>query len=94
MNDKEFVLSQYPKAKVFPDSDGGYVVYVNDVSLADEYLMPIAETEDIAWKYAKMSLKTTQNFNRTHPDRLSLVDIERKLEAIQRRKTNGKRNVR
>ena len=93
MSDKEFVLSQYPKAKAFLSSDGGYIIYVDDTALAEEYLMPIAESEDIAWKYAKMSLKTTQNFNRTHPDRLSLIDIERKLDAILRRKANGNRNA-
>ena len=91
MKDKKIVQQQYPRAKVYPESNGGYMVYVDDIALAEEYLLPIAATKEEAWTYARMALKTTQNFNRTHPERLSLMDIEKKLAGIHRRKYNGKK---
>ena len=91
MKDKQFVQNQYPDAKVYPESNGGFMVYIDDIALAEEYFLPVAASEDEAWTYARMSMKTTQNFNRTHPERLSLVDIEKKLSGIHRRKYNGKK---
>ena len=91
MKDKKFVQHQYPSAKVFPEPGGGYMVYVDELAIAEEYLLPVAKTKSEAWLYARMALKTTQNFNRTHPERLSLIDIEKKLDGIHRRKYNGKK---
>ena len=31
-----------------------------------------------AWEYAQLSLKTTQHFNRTHPNRLDMLGFEHK----------------
>ena len=41
-------------------------------------MLPHTYEKEVAWEYARLSLKLTQNFNRTHPHRLSLIDIENK----------------
>lgn len=92
MKDKKRVLKQYPNAKILVLDDGSYVVECNDKILVEEYFMPDAFDEDTAWKYASMSCKTTQQFNRTHPERMDLSDIESKLNRINTRKRNVKKN--
>jgi hypothetical protein len=90
--DQKRVLKEYPNAKMLMLEDGSYVVECNDAVLTEEYFMPTAYDTDTAWKYAALACKTTQNFNRTHPERLSLIDIESKLSRIQKRKKNAKKN--
>jgi hypothetical protein len=90
--DQKRVLKQYPNAKLLILEDGSYVIENNDTVLAEEYFMPSAYDTDTAWKYAALACKTTQNFNRTHPERMSLLDIESKLSRIQKRKKNAKKN--
>lgn len=90
--DQKRVLKQYPNAKLLILEDGSYVIENNDTVLAEEYFMPSAYDIDTAWKYAALACKTTQNFNRTHPERMSLLDIESKLSRIQKRKKNAKKN--
>lgn len=90
--DQKRVLKQYPNAKLLMSDDGSYVVENNDTILAEEYFMPFAYDTDTAWKYAALTCKTTQNFNRTHPERLSLFNNESKLSRMQKRKNNAKKN--
>lgn len=92
MKDKNRVLKEYPTAKLHVLDNGTYVIIHNDVVLAEEYYMPDALTEDDAWKYAALTCKTTQQFNRTHPLRMDLSTLETKLTRIQRRKRNAKKN--
>jgi len=90
--DQKRVLKEYPDAKMLLQEDGSYIVECNDIVLAQEYFMPEAYDTDTAWKYAALACKTTQHFNRTHPERLSLIDSESKLSRIQKRKKNAKKN--
>ena len=90
MTDKEFILKHYPDAKLFNEPGGNYLVYINEFPVANEYMLPDVFEKSVAWEYARLALKTTQNFNRTHPDRLSLSEFEKKLDRIHRRKYNGK----
>jgi hypothetical protein len=92
MNHKEFVQKRYPEAKLFCEPAGNYLVYVDDMALANEHMLPPTYEKEVAWEYARMSLKLTQNFNRTHPYRLSLRDIEKKLDSLNRRRNNGKKH--
>jgi len=94
MKEKAKVLKHYPNARLMIRDDGSYVIENDEVVLAEEYLLPDAFDEPTAWKYAALACKTTQNFNRTHPDRLDLSDIESKLSRIQIRKRNAKKNKR
>ena len=90
--DQKRVLKRYPMAKLTILEDGSYAVEAEDQLLAEEYLLPPAEDPETAWKYAALSCKTTQNFNRTHPDRLDLSNFETKLNRIQKRKRHATKN--
>lgn len=92
MKDRKKVLKYFPNAKVLVLDDGTYVIEANDIILAEEYFLPDAYDEDTAWKYAAVACKTTQNFNRTHPERMELSDLENKINRIQTRKRNAKKN--
>jgi hypothetical protein len=85
------VLKQYPAAKLITLDDGTYAVINNEEILASEYFLPPASTVDSAWEYAAIACKTTQNFNRTHPDRMDLTTLESKLSRIQKRKKHAKK---
>jgi hypothetical protein len=87
---KKRVLKQFPKAYAELSSDGIRIIN-DDQFLAEEFYMPNTHCEDTAWEYASMACKLTQNFNRAHPSRMDLGDIENKLARINRRKRNGRR---
>ena len=61
-NVKDSIIKVHPEAKLITRSDGGYIISINDYIPADEYLLPITTNVETAWKYAELSLKTTQNF--------------------------------
>jgi len=84
------VLKQFPNAYM-ESSVNGLRIINNDRYLAKEFYMPDTTDEDQAWEYAALACKLTQNFNRAHPSRMDLGDIENKLARINRRKRNGKR---
>ena len=86
------VLKEYPNAFIAKKDDGAYVVIDGDTFIAEEFFLPDVYTEEEAWSHAALACKTTQNFNRTHPERMSLLDIESKLSRIQKRKKNAKKN--
>mgnify|MGYP003114051125 CR=1 FL=1 len=86
---KTRVLRDYPKA--YADYDGeGYKIMSGDVFIAKDYYMPITYDLDKAWEYAALACKTTQNFNRSHPMRMDLSNLENKLNRINKRKTRGR----
>ena len=85
-------MAKFPNAKLTTDFFGNYIVLINDVVVAEEYLFPDTTDPDKAWEYALLAIKTTQNFNRTHPLRVELTEesIESKLNRFhtRKRKTN------
>jgi|TARA_B100000519_G_C13923761_1_gene288083 hypothetical protein len=79
------VLKQYPNAQtVFGDS--GIQIMSGDLFIAEEFYLPSTNCEDTAWEYAALACKTKQQFNRTHPSRMDLSDIESKINRINRRR--------
>lgn len=84
------VLKQYPNAYV-EHGMAGLRIFSGDVFLAQEFYMPSTNDEDIAWEYAAMACRLTQNFNRAHPNRMNLTDIESRLDRIHKRKKRGRR---
>jgi len=87
---KKRVLKQFPYAYI-ESSINGLRIINNDQYLAEEFYMPDTTCEDKAWEYAALACKLTQNFNRAHPSRMDLGDVENKLARINRRKRNGRR---
>ena len=85
------VLKEYPKAKCTIDDNGHFIIIVDDIILAEEYYLPPALDTITAWANAALACKTTQNFNRTHPLRMDLTNIEDKLIRMEKRKTRGKK---
>ena len=86
---KKRVLRDYPNAYV--DYDGeGYKIMAGDIFIAKDYFLPDTYDLDKAWEYAALACKTTQNFNRSHPDRMDLSNLESKLNRINKRKRRGR----
>lgn len=91
-NPSKKVLLKYPSAKPIWDENDCVKIMIGDWCPADEYFMPETDSVEMAWQYAAASLKTTQHFNRTHPDRMSLQDFEEKSHRILQRKRRGKQS--
>ena len=90
---KKKVLKQYPNAQV-TYTDNGIQIMSGDIFIAEEFYLPVTNSEDKAWEYAALACKTTQQFNRTHPSRMDLSDIESKINRINRRRgPRGKRKL-
>jgi len=87
---KTRVLRDYPKAYVDYDGDG-YKIMSEDNYIAKDYYLPDTHDLDRAWEYAALACKTTQNFNRSHPMRMDLSNLENKLNRINKRKKRGRR---
>jgi len=84
------VLKRYPNAQPV-HSINGVQIHSGDIFIAKEFYMPSTSCEDTAWEYAAIACRTAQNFNRTHPMKMDLGDIETKLNRINNRKIRGKR---
>ena len=90
---KKKVLKQYPNARPVR-SMNGVQIHDGDIFIAKEFYMPDTACEDRAWEYAAIACRTSQNFNRTHPSRMDLSDIESKINRINRRRgPRGKRKL-
>ena len=87
---KKRVLKQYPEARPEHSADGVQIMS-NGIFIAKEFYMPGTNCVETAWEYAAIACKTAQNFNRTHPMKMDLGDIETKLNRINNRKRRGKR---
>ena len=87
---KKRVLRDYPDAYIDHCSDG-YKIMSQDIFIAEDYYLPATFDEDKAWEYAALACKTTQNFNRSHPSRMDLSNVENKLNRINNRKRRGRR---
>ena len=86
------VLKKHPYARPVSTSNGVQIM-AGDIFIAKEFYMPSTNCEDKAWEYAAIACRTKQNFDRTHPSRMDLHDIESKINRINRRKHKGKRYV-
>lgn len=85
---KKRILKMIPGAKLKKDDCGNLYVEYRGINLSAEYLLPATTDELEAWKYAELSVKTTKNFNRTHPTRLEGYSI---IETRERAKGRGGR---
>ena len=83
------VLKQHPKARPINTSNGVKIM-AGDIFIAKEFYMPATNCEDTAWEYAAIACRTKQNFDRTHPDKMDLSDIESKINRINSRKRRGR----
>lgn len=88
VSDKSKVISWYPGSFVERVGDTQYTICDSDGNdLLSEYFLPFGNTPEEAWSYAGLTIKVTNNFNRTHPERLSLEIDEDKLSRIAKRKS-------
>jgi hypothetical protein len=87
---KKRVLKDHPNAYVDHDSNG-YKIMAGNKFIAEDYFLPDTHDLDTAWEYAALACKTTQNFNRSHPDRMDLSNVENKLSRINNRKRRSRR---
>ena len=82
---KKKVLKQYPDAR--PEhSVNGVQIMSNGIFIAEEFYMPGTNCIETAWEYAGIACRTAQNFNRTHPMKMDLSDIESKINRINKRR--------
>ena len=88
---KKKVMDNYPDAKVEYTS-AGVQIMSGDIYIAEEFYLPATMDVEKAWEYAALACKTRQQFNRTHPMRMDLSDIESKINRINKRR--GPRNKR
>ena len=86
---KKTVLKNYPNAKA-EYTGTGIQIMSDDICIAEEFYLPATMDVEIAWEHAALACKTMQQFNRTHPLRMDLSDIENKLNRINNRKRRGK----
>ena len=83
---KKKVLGKYPNAKI--KVNGGGKFYISDGTgnkLESEYMIPPQETVKMAWYWFSEIIKTNQNIQRTHPNRMDLAAFERKFSRISKR---------
>jgi len=82
---KKRVLKQYPDARI-EYMNSGIQIMSGEKFIAEEFYLPITACEETAWEYAALACKTSQQFNRTHPMRMDLSDIESKINRINKRR--------
>jgi len=83
------VLKRYPNARPI-NSMNGVQIHSDDIFIAKEFYMPTTSCVETAWEYAAIACRTKQNFDRTHPDKMDLSDIESKINRINSRKRRGR----
>ena len=88
---KKRVQKRYPGAFLTSISNGHYSIITenDDLTVTDvlsELLVPYPNDVLKAWELAAMSVKITQNLDRTHPLRLEGMKMEDKIARIEARK--------
>lgn len=84
---KKLVHKQYPGAFLRKVGSGYYTIALEQPDLtikdilAEMLFMPVRDPIE-AWKLASTIVKTTQNLNRTHPDRLEGMEMEDKISRM------------
>ncbi len=90
---KKAVLKKIPNALLKIDFYGYCYILDGDIDLSEEYLLPETKSPTEAWELALLSIRTTQNFNRTHPMKVDIELSEKKLGRIRKRKARQKKNL-
>lgn len=87
---KKKVLTKYPKA--FLTCVGNYYTIAQEMDdltvtdiLAEQFFTPTT-TPLRAWELAQISIRTSQNLNRTHPLRIEGMKMEDKIARVADRK--------
>jgi hypothetical protein len=83
------VLKKFPNAKMLFDSEKNLYIDINGVNLSEEHLLPPTKDPHKAWEMAELSLKMTQNFNRTHPLRAEFASSNETKKRINRRRNRN-----
>jgi len=83
-------MNKYPKAKVCYDFNGNCTIVNDDINIAEDFYMPATSSEEEAWNLAAISIRTKQNFDRTHPDRMDLSTLESKMIKFDNRRKQKK----
>jgi hypothetical protein len=83
------VLKKFPNAKMLFDSEKNLYIDINGVNLSEEHLLPPTKEPHKAWEMAELSLKMTQNFNRTHPLRAEFASSKETKKRINRRRNRN-----
>ena len=89
---ERYVKKHYANAEpVFLED--GYHIVADDLDLNSEFLLGGTMSKAEAWAIAKRACKTLQQFNRTHPDRMTLELSPEKFEKamLKKQKRNKKR---
>lgn len=83
------ILKKFPNAKMLFDSEKNLYIDINGVNLSEEHLLPPTKDPHTAWEMADLSLKMTQNFNRTHPLRTEFASSKETKKRINRRRNRN-----
>ncbi len=83
------VMKKCPTARMRFDSQKNLYIEANGINLSDEHLLPPTRDPKTAWEMADVSLKVTQNLNRTHPLRADMYDANDKKSRIKKRRTGN-----
>ena len=68
-------------------SEEGYTIFSkDDEDILSEYFLPYTLSAAEAWQSALLTVKTTQHFNRTHPERLVLELTEEKESRLKNKR--------
>lgn len=95
MKIQQKVLKKIPNAKLYSATNGYFIGFESDegiINLLADMLLPNQESKEKAWECALLSVKTSQNFNRTHPLRVDMYSELDKQERMEKRKNKGKIN--
>ena len=92
MTDTEKIINRvkkkFPDAKILFDFKKNLYIDINGMNLSEHHLFPPNKDPHRAWELAEISLKMTQNFNRTHPMRTELYSSIDKKKRINKRRKN------
>jgi len=94
---RKIVIAQYPGSRIWKTRRGKFTIVQEqeDLTVKDllsEFFFPAAESELEAWESAASVVKIEKNFNRTHPLKANLFDIESKMQRVSIRNINSARN--
>jgi len=93
MKIQQKVLKKITNAKLYSTTDGYFIGYESNegiVNILADLILPNQETKEKAWECALLSIKTTQNFNRTHPLKVDMYTELSKQDRVEKRKNRGK----
>lgn len=88
--ERKKVIKKLPNAKLASDEYGLYYISNDGEDIGEEYFLPHSPDILQAWKNALLTIRTTQQFNRTHPLRVEMDDFD-KLNRVDRRRKAGRK---